>query len=305
MTTAKDVSILGLGDMGSAIARVMLKNGWKTKVWNRTASKATPLIEQGATVAGSVAECIAASPVTLCCLLTPAAVQDVLRTIDNASAAGRILVDYTSGARDQIQQCANMAEGLGMSGFVRGMIATTPRYLGNNEIRVFYSGASQDVFDSALEHLGPLGRSVYLGTDVAAASLLESTVATSFFCFASGIVQSMAMIQKSGLWECQSAQKLVEEAIGPLCRTVYASFAAETAELVDNGRFIGDGDSLRLDTLQSALNSLTKTTAGLGVSPMMLLPLKELVDKRVGEGGAAEVVSALVHAIGASGDRSS
>lgn len=278
----------------------MLKNGWKTTVWNRTASKATQLVEQGAIAASSAAECVAASPVTLCCLLTPAAVQDVLSTLDSTTATGRTLVDYTSGAKDEMIKCANAAEALGMRGYLRGMIATTPRYLGDKEIRLFYSGSNQDVFDAARPHLEPLGGAVYLGSEVSAASLLESAVASSFFCFVSGIVQSMAMVRSAGLWEGQSAQKLVEEAIAPLCRTVYASFAAETAEQVDSGTCTGGGDGLRLDTLQSALSSLTKTTARLGVSPMMLLPLKELVEKRVGEGGAAEEVSALVHTIAGS-----
>ncbi|KAK3179282.1 hypothetical protein K4F52_009253 [Lecanicillium sp. MT-2017a] len=295
--TTKEVSILGLGDMGSAIARVLLQNGWKTTVWNRTASKATLLVEKGAIAAKSAKECLAASPVVVCCLLTPAVVLDVLGHVDSVASSGRTLVDYTAGSKDETQQCANAAAGLGIRGYIRGAIATTPRYLGEADTRLFYSGASQDVFDAAQPHLEPLGRSVYLGNDVSSASLLESAIASSFFCFASGIVQSMAMAQKCNLWGNEGAQKLVKEAIAPLCRTVYPAFAAELAHQVDSGTFTGNGDGLRLDTVQSALNSLTKTTEKQGVSPMMLLPLKELVEKGVGEGAAAQELSSLVQTI--------
>ena len=39
-----DVSVIGLGAMGSALARTLLQNGYAVTVWNRTAEKAEPLV---------------------------------------------------------------------------------------------------------------------------------------------------------------------------------------------------------------------------------------------------------------------
>ena len=42
-----DVTVIGLGAMGAALARTLL-NTYQVTVWNRTAAKAEPLVEAGA-----------------------------------------------------------------------------------------------------------------------------------------------------------------------------------------------------------------------------------------------------------------
>ncbi|OUS89656.1 NAD(P)-binding domain-containing protein [Rhodococcus sp. NCIMB 12038] len=49
MSTA--ISAIGLGNMGTTLARLFLTAGYETVVWNRTAAKATPLIQLGAVAA--------------------------------------------------------------------------------------------------------------------------------------------------------------------------------------------------------------------------------------------------------------
>lgn len=47
------VAILGMGAMGSRMAAALLRAGHSVTVWNRTAARAQPLVEQGATLASS------------------------------------------------------------------------------------------------------------------------------------------------------------------------------------------------------------------------------------------------------------
>ncbi|MGV3617336.1 MAG: NAD(P)-binding domain-containing protein [Fimbriimonas sp.] len=42
-----EATFIGLGDMGSALARTLLQGGRQVKVWNRTASKAEALFGRG------------------------------------------------------------------------------------------------------------------------------------------------------------------------------------------------------------------------------------------------------------------
>ena len=51
-----DVGFIGLGNMGVAMARNLLKAGHSLRVYNRTRSRAEPLEKEGATVANSPAE---------------------------------------------------------------------------------------------------------------------------------------------------------------------------------------------------------------------------------------------------------
>ena len=50
-TNTMTVSVLGLGPMGQALARALLTQGVPTTVWNRTASRAEALRDDGAGVA--------------------------------------------------------------------------------------------------------------------------------------------------------------------------------------------------------------------------------------------------------------
>ncbi len=45
------IGFIGLGNMGLAMAVNLLKAGYGLRVYNRTAEKARPLLEQGATLA--------------------------------------------------------------------------------------------------------------------------------------------------------------------------------------------------------------------------------------------------------------
>jgi len=53
---AENIGFIGLGGMGEPIAANLLAAGHKLKVYNRTASKANPLREKGATVTASAAD---------------------------------------------------------------------------------------------------------------------------------------------------------------------------------------------------------------------------------------------------------
>ncbi len=63
-----DVTVIGLGVMGSELARTLLQNGQRVMVWNRTPEKAHPLVHEGATLAKTSIEALAASPTTIICI---------------------------------------------------------------------------------------------------------------------------------------------------------------------------------------------------------------------------------------------
>jgi shikimate 5-dehydrogenase len=47
------VTVIGLGGMGSALTSALLEAGYPVTVWNRTAAKAAPLVDAGASQADS------------------------------------------------------------------------------------------------------------------------------------------------------------------------------------------------------------------------------------------------------------
>ena len=58
MSDVQTVSMIGLGAMGSALARAIAKNGHDLTVLNRSDAKCRPLAAEGASVASSVGEAV-------------------------------------------------------------------------------------------------------------------------------------------------------------------------------------------------------------------------------------------------------
>jgi len=85
------IAFLGLGKMGSAIARHLLKAGHEVTVWNRTAAHAEAIANEGARVAGNPAEAVAQSEAVFTMVMDDAALEAVL---------------FDSGTLKAIPECA-------------------------------------------------------------------------------------------------------------------------------------------------------------------------------------------------------
>ena len=78
MERMEKIAFIGLGIMGSPMARRLLAAGYPLTVWNRTASRAEPLQAEGASVAASPAEAVREAGVVITMLADPAAVREVI-----------------------------------------------------------------------------------------------------------------------------------------------------------------------------------------------------------------------------------
>jgi 3-hydroxyisobutyrate dehydrogenase-like beta-hydroxyacid dehydrogenase len=72
------IAFLGTGQMGSAIAALLIKSGHAVTVWNRTQSRLHPLIQQGATAASNLAEAVKASEVVFTMPMDDAALEAIV-----------------------------------------------------------------------------------------------------------------------------------------------------------------------------------------------------------------------------------
>jgi len=73
-------AFLGLGQMGVAIARLLLDKNHDLTVWNRTAAAAKPLVERGAKLAATPVEAVASAGIVFTMLFDDSAVEEVLLT---------------------------------------------------------------------------------------------------------------------------------------------------------------------------------------------------------------------------------
>ncbi len=149
-----DVSVIGLGAMGSALAAALLQRGMAVTVWNRSANKADPLIAKGASRAANVADAVSTSKLVIVCLLNYDTVHEALGSAGDA-LKGRALVNLTNGTPAQAREMAKWAKGLGAL-YLDGGIMAIPPMIGQPGALILYSG-SRTVFEAhgtALNHLG-------------------------------------------------------------------------------------------------------------------------------------------------------
>lgn len=72
------VGFIGLGIMGSGMAANLLRAGFDVTVWNRTSERTKPLVEAGATVAGSPAAVAEGSSTIVICVSDTPDVEEVI-----------------------------------------------------------------------------------------------------------------------------------------------------------------------------------------------------------------------------------
>ncbi|WP_161877780.1 NAD(P)-dependent oxidoreductase [Alkalibacterium sp. MB6] len=95
----KKVGFIGTGVMGVSIVRHLLKKGYSVTVYNRTKSKAEPLIEEGARWAESPLELTNQSDIVFTMVGYPKDVEEVYYSeqgIFNGNVEGKVLIDLTT-----------------------------------------------------------------------------------------------------------------------------------------------------------------------------------------------------------------
>ena len=89
------VGFIGLGQMGSAIARNLLEAGHDLTIWNRSADKATPLVDAGARLASTPAEA-ASGEVVMTMLADDSALEAVVYGQDGILGSPALHVSHST-----------------------------------------------------------------------------------------------------------------------------------------------------------------------------------------------------------------
>ncbi len=221
MSDIKKVGFVGLGIMGSRMARNLAQKGFEVCVWNRTPQRARDLVQFGARVAETPAEVASRSDAFCTCVADPAALRQVTTGEDglfSASRAGQLFIDFSTIspalARELEAECGrrkmDFAESP-MTGSKNGadkgtlllMVGATPSAFDR----------AQPIFRAVGEkaiHCGPVGagNQVKLAGNALIAMMLE------------GLCEGMLLTQKSGV----NPRKLLEVVQASGFRSPYYDF---------------------------------------------------------------------------------
>jgi 3-hydroxyisobutyrate dehydrogenase-like beta-hydroxyacid dehydrogenase len=237
--TRQDISVLGLGHMGAALARLFMKGGFTTTVWNRSMEKARPLVEAGATAAPDPAAAVGGAPVALFCLDRYEHVQALLEQADLAGTlTGHLVVNLTWGAPDEARAMSRWVEERGAH-YLDGNIYDYPANLGPESEATAYAG-DRAVFDAHVHLLSALSRPHYDGADPALPNILGSAGSIIHHVALAGFYEAAAYAAHYGV-DPATVLEFHERLGVPL--TSHASRVA--VEHLHSGDFTSDQAALR------------------------------------------------------------
>ncbi len=103
------VTLLGTGVMGSGMSRSILRAGLPLTVWNRSADKAAPLADAGATVAETAADAVRDADVVVVMLFDADAVLEVLAEVAPALRPGAVVLQSSTVGVEGTRRIAALA----------------------------------------------------------------------------------------------------------------------------------------------------------------------------------------------------
>ncbi|TQJ46422.1 NAD(P)-dependent oxidoreductase [Streptomyces sp. SLBN-115] len=278
------VTLLGLGAMGAALARTWLAAGLPLTVWNRNPHRSAALAAEGARVADSAAEAVAASTLVVVCLLDDASVDEVLAGID---LADRDLVNLTTSTPAQARARAEWARERGAR-YLDGGIMAVPSMIGVREAGgyVFYSG-SRELFERHQETLGVPAGTTYVGEDAGFAALHDVALLSAMYGMFAGSAHAFALIRQEDIDPASLAPLLADWLVA------MAPAVHRTADRLRSGDYTKDVASpLAMQVVGTS--TLLSTAEQQGVSPELLSPYFALMRRRLGEGSGEEDLTGVI-----------
>jgi 3-hydroxyisobutyrate dehydrogenase-like beta-hydroxyacid dehydrogenase len=242
------VSVIGLGNMGAALARALVQSGRPVTVWNRSPDRAQPLVAAGASHSEDLAEVVGASSILVVCVSSYEVGTSLLQECA-ASLQGKTIVQCTAGPPDQAVAMADWARERGAA-FVEGMMMVLPQDVGTDRCRALYAGDEQDFgrVKSALTAFG--GAQVWLGPRVGAVAALTMASIGFFwltveaFTLMVSVAHSFGVELEPALEELRGQQRVIglamEDSLAALAGKVWAADTVNIERGAHNSRMVAD-----------------------------------------------------------------
>ena len=292
MTMADDnfdgVTVIGLGDMGGALADALLKHNYSTTVWNRHIEKTKSFVAQGAITYTELAEAIAHNVVSILCVSDHSTSIKLLSNLKVEKALhGRTVIQLSTMTSSESLELAKHLDGLGAN-YLDGQILSYPIDVQESQANVVCSGPL-DLFKQYEQLLSTMAGHVHhVGEKYGAAPTFDkahlSWAMGNYLVF----LQAAAMCASSGVdlraW-CNFNLRNISE----------GSYYRELEVLADQicSRDYSEG----LDaTMEVWLNAIKKTNSEclvLGVDQIHLAPLVEMAEKSVDSGNGQKELGVL------------
>ena len=167
--SAEKLGYLGLGLMGTPMARRLLKASYQVTVWNRSEAKMAPLLEAGAKRAATPRDVLAGSDIVFMCVTDARAVEEVIfgaEGISTAPGAGKLVVDFSSIHPDAARDLAARLKAANGAGWIDAPVSGGTKGAEEGTLAIMAGGEAGDIervrpyvlaMARRFTHMGPIG----------------------------------------------------------------------------------------------------------------------------------------------------
>ena len=202
------VAVVGLGGMGSRIARRLIDAGHELTVWNRTREKAEPL---GVPIAASPADAAARSEVVITMVADPHALEAVTEGSDGVAAGAApetTVIDMSTVGPEAVKRLAAVLKAGLLDAPVLGSLSEAE----TGTLHIFVGG-ERELYERRRELLSVLGTPLHVGPtgSGASAKLVANTTLVDVIAV---LGEALALAEAIGLSREAAFDVLATTAIG-------------------------------------------------------------------------------------------
>ena len=206
------MGLIGLGNMGTAIAERLLDGGYELIVSNRTPGKSEALEARGATVAPSPEGLAAQVEVVLTSLADDGAFEAVATRVVDAARPGAVLVDVSTVSVDSSARVAAHAEERSVR-YLRAPVSGNPAVVRAGNLTFIVSGdrATLDEIEPVLLAIGPTIH--YVGEDERA-RVVKLAINLMIAVLAQAMSEALVFGERAGVSRAALLEVMGSSAVG-------------------------------------------------------------------------------------------
>ncbi|KIX03863.1 uncharacterized protein Z518_07416 [Rhinocladiella mackenziei CBS 650.93] len=186
-STTSHITLVGLGNMGTALAHALVKAGRRVTIWNRAGTRpsVSELVQVGAGYGPELPRAIAGSSTIIFCVLDYNSIHQVMDPV------------VTSQGTDAREMDRWMHKH-GAARYFDGGIMVTPQLISTSTSFILCSGENEALFNDSdvIDLIIILGRPHYVASDPGAAALYDLSLLAGMFGMFAGSMTAMALMQK-------------------------------------------------------------------------------------------------------------
>jgi 3-hydroxyisobutyrate dehydrogenase-like beta-hydroxyacid dehydrogenase len=204
--------LIGLGNMGTAIAERLLDGGYELVVYSRTRSKADALEARGAAVADTVEELAERADVVLTSLPNDEAFEAVAGDILAAPRPGTVLADLSTVSSTVSARVASLADAASVR-YLRAPVSGNPTVVRAGNLTFIVSG-SQETLEAVEPVLHAVGPTIHYVGDGEQARIVKLAINLMIAILAQSISEALVLGEASGVSRAALLEVMGSSAVG-------------------------------------------------------------------------------------------